>query len=252
MVESCHRCTIKEWFSPSSNRCKKNKWMHQTCLLQFAQYEWKFLSTIDSSDAYYQIKIADNCRDYTAFKVGTKGTFRYVRMAMGICNSTWCELVDRVIGCDLEPECFSYMDDFVIATDTFERHLEVLQTLLTRLNNAGLKISAEKSFFRRDSINFLGYIIMPEGVKCNEEKVKAIVDLPRPTTIRKIRQFIGMVGSRKAWCFHKTLLSTASTDNRSLEKFEGCTLHMQYRSGHRRQNSLWRLIPYYINLTTKP
>lgn len=174
----------------------------------------KFLSTIDLSDAYYQIKIAEPCRDYTAFKVGTKGTFRYVRMAMGLCNSasTWCELVDRVIGCDLEPECFSYMDDFVIATDSFERHLFVLETLLSRLNNAGLRISAEKSFFCRDSINFLGYIITSDGVKCNEEKVKAIVDLPRPTSIRKIRQFIGMVGWHDAFINHYSTLLAPITD----------------------------------------
>lgn len=174
----------------------------------------KYLSTLDLSDAYYQIKIAEDCRDFTSFKVGTKGTFRYVRMAMGLCNSasTWCELIDRVIGCDLEPECFSYIDDFIIATDTFERHLEVIEIVLSRLNAANLTISAEKSFFCKESLDFLGYKITPEGIKVNEDKITSIVNLPRPTTVRKIRQFIGMVGWHDAFIKHYSTLLAPITD----------------------------------------
>lgn len=48
----------------------------------------KYLSTIDLSDAYYQIKIAEESR--TSFSVSTKGTFRYVRMANGLCPVRNC------------------------------------------------------------------------------------------------------------------------------------------------------------------
>lgn len=118
------RTTCPRWLNPVIAVPKKNGKV-RVCLdarnelMRYSRLKGsKYLSTLDLSDAYYQIKIAVECRDFTSFKVGTKGTFRYYRIAMGLCNSasTWCELIDRVIGCDLEPECFSYIDDFIIAT----------------------------------------------------------------------------------------------------------------------------------------
>lgn len=145
----------------------------------------KYLSTIDLSDAYYQIKIEEGSRDCTSFSVSTKGTYRYIRMANGLCNaaSTLCEVVDGVIGCDLEPLCFQYMDDFVIATDTFEEHIKIIESVLQRLNTAGFTISLEKSKFCREKIKFLGYIISEKGVECDKEKIQTIIDYPIPTTL---------------------------------------------------------------------
>lgn len=144
----------------------------------------KYLSTIDLSDAYYQIKIEEGSRDCTSFSVSTKGTYRYIRMANGLCNaaSTLCEVVDGVIGCDLEPLCFQYMDDFVIATDTFE-DIKIIESVLQRLNTAGFTISLEKSKFCREKIKFLGYIISEKGVECDKEKIQTIIDYPIPTTL---------------------------------------------------------------------
>lgn len=131
-------------------------------------------------------------------------------MANGLCNagSTLWEIIDQVVGCDLEPKCFQYMDDFIIATDGFDEHLEIINDVVTRLNNAGFTISMEKSKFCRDRINFLGYIITESGVKSDSEKIQTIIDYPVPKTLKKIRQFIGMIGWHDQFIKHySTLLS---------------------------------------------
>jgi hypothetical protein len=40
---------------------------------------------------------------------------------------TFQRLMDRVIGPELDPYCFAYLDDIVVLGETFEQHLEVLQ-----------------------------------------------------------------------------------------------------------------------------
>lgn len=52
-----------------------------------------------------------------------------------------------MVGEDLELKLFRYLDDFIIATNSFEEHLVVLNELGRRLRNAGLAISLKKSKF---------------------------------------------------------------------------------------------------------
>lgn len=119
------------------------------------------LSSIDFSDAYHQVELEENAKLKTAFSISGKGFFAYSRMPFGLCNSgaTLCRLVDRVLGCDLEPHVFVYMDDVIIATETLEQHFDLLRTVAQRLTAAGLTISSEKSRFCMKRLKYLGHII---------------------------------------------------------------------------------------------
>lgn len=83
----------------------------------------KILSSIDFSDAYHQVELEEKSRQKTAFAISGKGYYAYQRMPFGLCNSgaTLCRLVDSVIGCDLEPHVFVYLDDIIIATNSFKK-----------------------------------------------------------------------------------------------------------------------------------
>ncbi len=58
------------------------------------------------------------------------------------------------------------MDDLlIIARQTLNKHLQKMETVLTRLHDAGLKVNAAKSSFRAHEIEYLGYILTREGIK---------------------------------------------------------------------------------------
>lgn len=156
----------------------------------------KYTTTIDLKDAYYQIKISKESRPCTAFSVNSKGTFQYARMAMGLCNasSTLCELIQDIIGCDLEPYVFPYMDDFLVLTPTFEKHMSILKDLASRLATASLTISPDKSKFCMRETTYVGYIISAEGIKANPSRMQPILQYPAPKNLKALRRFIGMSG----------------------------------------------------------
>lgn len=64
-------------------------------------------------------------------------------MPFGLHNSpaTWQRLMDKVLGPELEPHVFVYLDDVVVVTQTFEKHLEILKEVLKRLRAANLTIA---------------------------------------------------------------------------------------------------------------
>ena len=75
----------------------------------------------------------------------------------------------------------------------FEKHLEKLEQVLTRLQESGLKVNAVKSFFARTNLEYLGYNISREGLRPSQKKVEAILQIKAPTTRKQLRRFIGMV-----------------------------------------------------------
>jgi hypothetical protein len=60
----------------------------------------------------------------------------------------------------------AYIDDLLIITrGTLEDHLSKIETVLTRLYDAGLKVNVAKPFFCTHEIEYLGYILTREGIK---------------------------------------------------------------------------------------
>ena len=78
----------------------------------------KYFSIIDLKDAYFQIPLKEECRNLTAFRT-SKGLFRFKVCPFGVTNApfTMCRLMDKVIGFDLIPSVFVYLDDIVIACE---------------------------------------------------------------------------------------------------------------------------------------
>ena len=56
-------------------------------------------------------------------------------MPDGLLNApaTFQRLIDRVLGPELEPHIYAYLDDIIIVAETFEKHKECLKTVLERL-----------------------------------------------------------------------------------------------------------------------
>lgn len=156
----------------------------------------KFLSSVDLSDGYFQVPLEESSRSKTAFAISGRGYFRYRRMPFGLCNSgaSLCRLMDSVIGCDLEPYVFIYLDDILICTETFEKHMEILSILADRLAEAKLTIHPTKSKFCVGSLKYLGYIIDHRGISPDPEKISAVIDYPQPKSVKDCRRFIRMAG----------------------------------------------------------
>jgi transposase InsO family protein len=155
-----------------------------------------YLSSIDLKDAFWQIELEDEAKPKTAFTVPGRGLFQFKRMPFGLCNAaqSLSRLMHQVIGCDMEPEVFTYLDDIVIATKTFEDHVNRLLQVAERLKKAGLTISVDKSRFCVQQLRYLGYLIDSRGLHPDPEKVCAITDYPIPKNVREVRRFLGMTG----------------------------------------------------------
>ena len=75
-----------------------------------------------------------------------------------------------------------------------EEHAQKLQTIFERLEQANFKIQPEKRVFTTDTVEYLGHICTPLGIRPDPKKVRAIEEYPVPKTVRDIRAFVGLAG----------------------------------------------------------
>lgn len=151
----------------------------------------KYMSSIDLSQAFHQVPLDEDSQEKTAFAIGGK-MMCYKRMTMGLRNSpaTLAILIDRIFR-DLHPFAFAYVDDFIICSETFEHHVQLLTTIAHRLAKFGLTISPSKSNFCCSQLEFLGYILTEKGLTANPTRVDPIRQFPRPTCVKDVRRFVG-------------------------------------------------------------
>uniref|UniRef100_A0A1Y1L0V4 RNA-directed DNA polymerase n=1 Tax=Photinus pyralis TaxID=7054 RepID=A0A1Y1L0V4_PHOPY len=155
----------------------------------------KYLSTIDIKSAFYQIPLEEDSKQFTAFTIPNRGLFQFKRLPFGLSNSpaTWQRCIDKVISNDLEPYVFVYLDDIVVVTQDFDKHLSTLKEVFYRLNSAGLTVSKEKCALCKSQLKYLGYIVNVNGLHVDNDKVEAILNLPIPKGIKDLRRILGMI-----------------------------------------------------------
>jgi hypothetical protein len=156
---------------------------------------FKYLTFFDLSKGFYQIEVAEEDRQKTAF-ISHRGHWQFKRMPMGLSNSpsTFQRAVDAVLG-DLKWKiCFGYFDDVGVFSNSFEEHLEHLRIVLTKLWEAGFTLHPKKVQLCRRRLKFLGFVIEDGKIFPNPEKVECIRNFPVPKSSSKVQSFLGLMG----------------------------------------------------------
>ena len=88
--------------------------------------------------------------------------------------------------------CLIYLDDVIVHASTFERELERLRLVLSRLRAANLKLNPKKCKLFRYKVRFLGHVVCAEGVTTNPDKIEAVKSWPVPRNAKEVRRFVGL------------------------------------------------------------
>src|SRR5436190_13801076 len=154
----------------------------------------KIFTKIDLKNGYNLIRIAEGHEWKTAFRT-RYGLYEYLVMPQGLCNvlAAFQRMMDTVFAGIVDNGVIIYLDDILIYSETEEEHMELVKEVLSRLRKYNLCAAIKKSYFHVSEVEFLGYMISPEGISMSERKVESIRDWKRPKTVKNIQEFLGFV-----------------------------------------------------------
>lgn len=155
----------------------------------------KWFSVLDLRSGYYQIPMAEEDKEKTAF-ICPLGFFQFERMPQGITGApaTFQRLMEKAVGDMHMLEVIVYLDDLIVFGKTLEEHEQRLLKVITRLEEAGLKLSLDKCQFCRSQVTYVGHIVSEHGIATDPDKVEAVKRWKQPTDLSSLQSFLGFCG----------------------------------------------------------
>uniref|UniRef100_A0A2N9GRS6 Uncharacterized protein n=1 Tax=Fagus sylvatica TaxID=28930 RepID=A0A2N9GRS6_FAGSY len=152
----------------------------------------KLLSFMDAFSGYNQIRMEEEDQEKTAF-ITSRGLFCYKVMPFGLKNAgaTYQRLVNKMFHDQIGRNVEVYVDDMLVKSKENEDHLKDLKETFQALRTYNMKLNPEKCAFGVSSGKFLGFMVSQRGIEANPDKIKAILEMSPPTTVKEVQSLTG-------------------------------------------------------------
>ena len=176
-------------------------------------YGAKRFSKIDLTSGYWQIAIAAADQYKTAFRT-QYGHYEFNVMPFGLTNApaTFQSLMNDIFRDMLDICVIVYLDDILVYSKNDEDHEKHVRQVLQRLRDNQLYARPSKCTFFTDTIEYLGHIVGPNGIKPNPELVKAIFNFPQPRTLKQLQSFLGLANYYRKFIENYSRIAAPLTD----------------------------------------
>ena len=149
---------------------------------------------MDAFSGYNQISMDPDNQEKTSFVTG-QGTYCYRVMPFGLKNTraTYQRLVNRMFQRKIGASMEVYIDDMLVKLTTAELHIAHLVEAFQILKEYNMKLNPSKCAFGVSLGKFLGFIVNNRGIEANPDKIKAVLDMPSPSSITEVQRITGRI-----------------------------------------------------------
>ena len=110
-------------------------------------------------------------------------------MPFGLKNvrATYQRLVNQMFNKQIGRKVEVYVDDMLVKSKEEEDHLDDLKETFNTLRPYSMKLNPSKCAFGVSSGKFLNFMVSQRGIEENPEKVRAILEMSSPKTIKEVQ-----------------------------------------------------------------
>ena len=152
-------------------------------------------STMDFKSGFWQVRMAPESQQYTAFTVGNLGFYEFTRMPFGLCNTpaTFQCLMQNTLGELNLTYCVIYLDDVIVYGHSEEEHLERLRIVLECFREFNLKLKPSKCSFFQSEIVYLMHHVSKEGICPSDANIRAILGVSHAQDLHRNKSVLWTV-----------------------------------------------------------
>ena len=201
----------------------------------------RYFSSLDLLSGFFQIPLSAAAKPKTAF-ITPQGLFQFKVLAMGMANSpaVFQRGMNEVLAGLINICCICYVDDILIFSPTWEKHLDNLRAVFERLRAARLFVKPTKCSFGACRLQYLGHEIAEDGLRPAPKHVKAVQDFPTPRTKTALKSFLGLASFNRLFIENFAVISAPLRQLLRMEVSPDLTLPMTMdMQGTVRPNTLW-------------
>ena len=157
--------------------------------------------TFNMNSGFWQVPMAEESKQYTAFTLGSMGLYECESMPFGLYNSppTFQRLMQNCLGELNLTYCLIYLDDVIVFSDMPDEHLRRMRVVFNHLREHGLKLKPSKCEVFKSEINYLAHHVSWKGVLPSKKNLESIAQCPPSDTYTKVKSFVGLVGHYRSF-----------------------------------------------------
>ena len=154
-----------------------------------------YFTVLDLASGFWQIPLHAETKHKSSF-ITQQGQYQWNRLPFGLSNATttFQMTMSKVFSGLIFKSVLVYVDDIIVYSPTFEKHIEDLENVFARLRQHNLTLKPSKCHFAAKQVDYLGHVISKYGTKPNPSKTAVIDTYPVPKNKTEVRRFNGMSG----------------------------------------------------------
>ena len=162
-------------------------------------------SKMDLRSGYHQLRFREGEIPKTTFR-SRYGHYEFLVMSFGLTNAPaiFMELMNRVFEEFLDTFVIVFIDDILVYSNLEADHRKVL----TILRAQQLYAKFSNCEFWLSEVAFLGHVVSSKGITVDPAKIEAVMMWPKPTTVTKVRSFLGLAGYSRRFVQHFSKISS--------------------------------------------
>lgn len=180
-----------------------------------------YYAKLDNLSGYHQLRVAESDQHLTTITT-IWGLYRFTRCPFGISTAPgiYQHIMAHVILKDvLYKMCVVFIDDTIVFGSTMDEFLHNLDAVLALMARFNVRLKPSKCFFGYPSVLFLGMLFDATGYSMTEERKESVINLPLPSTLSKLRSFLGMCNYFRDFIPQYSLLVAPLTEMTKTDKF---------------------------------
>ena len=116
-------------------------------------------------------------------------------MPFGLINapSTFQASMNMILQPFLRKFVAIFFDDILVYSPTLQAHVGHLRLVLQTLRDNHFLVKKSKCSFGQTTVEYLGHVVSSEGVSMDIQKVKVMLDWPKPQNVKELKGFLGLI-----------------------------------------------------------
>ena len=154
--------------------------------------EAKVFTILDQKDSYWQVELDEESADLCTFNTPS-GRYKFLRMPFGISSASevlqkkTLQVFGGIKGVHI------VADDMLIAAVDEKEHDKILREVLDTARRYNIKFNYNKTQLKKKEVFYMGVRLGIDGLKPDDKKIKAIIDMPDPIDKAGVQRLIGML-----------------------------------------------------------
>ncbi|KAG3118146.1 hypothetical protein PI125_g3140 [Phytophthora idaei] len=150
-----------------------------------------YYAMFDFLKGFWQLPLHESCCEVLSYMTD-RGVFTPTRVPQGSTDAAlhFQSTVEMVLGDLVNKSVIVWIDDLLVVAETAEELVNVIEAVLQKLDEFGFILNPKKCSLFLTEVKWCGRIINKDGIGHDPSRMRALREMPPPTTAAELQQFL--------------------------------------------------------------